>query len=306
MKRREFVKQGSALAAGGMLWSCGAATETKTEETSTQQVTSEGESLKDIGIQLYSLRKELPLDREMVLQKISEIGYKYLETYLMEGKHHLGYPIADYKKILDDLGLQVLSAHIPTGRPQPELKGTLTNNFEKVIEDANFLGQKYIVCPHLSGSERTSLDDYKTTIDLLNTSGEKCKSAGLQFAYHNHAFEFEELEGQIPMELIIEGTDPDLVQIELDIYWSTRAGRDAIELFNKYPNRFELWHVKDMSKSNEGETTFIGDGSIDYREIFKNSQNSGMKYFFVEQEHYPIPVFEGIQKSYDYLKAIKV
>ena len=94
--------------------------------------------------------------------------------------------------------------------------------------------------------------------------------------------------------------------MELDIYWSTRAGRDAIELFNKYPNRFVLWHVKDMNKTNQDETTFIGDGSINYAEVFNNSQNSGMECFFVEQEHYPIPVFEGLQKSYDYLKSIKV
>ncbi len=305
MKRREFVKQGSTLAAGGVLWSCGASTETNTIE-STDSGTETGEGLGNIGIQLYSLRNELPSDRQGVLKKISDIGYKYLETYMMEGKHHLGYPIADYRKMLDDLGLQVLSAHIPTGRTSPDLVGSLTNNFEKVIEDAHYLGQRYIVCPYLQDSERTSLDDYKATIDLLNTSGTKCKTAGITFAYHNHAFEFEELEGQIPMELIIEQTDPEMVQMELDIYWSTKAGRDTFELFNKYPNRFILWYVKDMSKTKEDETTFIGGGSIDYPEVFKNAQNSGMEYFFVEQEHYPIPVFEGLKKSYDYLRAINV
>lgn len=307
MQRRKFVKQGTALAAGGVLWSCGASTESKTNASNQMDVTSEAKrGLGDFGIQLYSLRFELPNDRAGVLKKISDIGYKYLETYVMDGKHHLGFPIADYRKMLDDLGLQVLSAHIPTGRPQPELVGSLTNNFEKVIEDAHYLGQRYIICPYLQESERTSLDDYKATIDLLNACGEKCKAAGITFCYHNHDFEFLELEGQVPMEMIIEQTDPELVQMELDIYWSTKAGRDTFELFDKYPNRFALWHVKDMSKTRENETTFVGDGSINYAEIFQKARNTGMEHFFVEQEHYPTPVFEGLQKSFEYLNALKV
>ena len=132
----------------------------------------------------------------------------------------------------------------------------------------------------------------------------KCKEAGLTFCYHNHDFEFMELDGRVPMEMIIEETDVDKVQIELDIYWSTVAGRDAKALFDKYPNRFVLWHVKDKSKVAD-ETTFIGDGSIDYQAIFANSANSGMEYFFVEQEHYPTPVFEGIQKSFEFLRSMK-
>ena len=306
MKRRQFVKQGSAIAACGVLWSCGALGESKNEAAVSTEPASEAEGLKDIGLQLYSLRNELPSDREGVLKSISNIGYKYLETFLLEGKHHLGFPIADYKKMLDDLGLQVLSAHIPTGRNNPDLVGSMTNAFEKVIEDANYLGQKYIVCPHLAESERTSIDDYKSTIELFNSCSEQCKAAGITFAYHNHAFEFAELDGQVPMELIIEQSDPDLVKIELDIYWSTRAGRDAIELFNKYPNRFVLWHVKDMSKTNQDETTVVGQGSIDYANIFKNGGNSGMEYFFIEQEHYPIPAIDGIKQGFDHLKTIKV
>ena len=139
----------------------------------------------------------------------------------------------------------------------------------------------------------------------MNRAGEQCRAAGITFCYHNHEFEFEELEGKVPMELMIEETDPDTVQIELDIYWSTFANRDAVELFKKYPNRFPLWHVKDMNKEKPNETTYVGGGSIDYADIFKRSKKSGMEYYFVEQEHYPIEVFEGMQKSYDYMKAIK-
>ena len=306
MKRRKFVKQGSALAAGGLLWSCGGSSSTS---DSKEMINEPNEKiptvLKEPGIQLYSLRNELPSDRKGVLKKISEIGYKYLETYLLEDEHHLGFEISEYKKILDDLGLQVMSGHIPTGRVAPEINGTLVNNFEKVIEDAQFLGQKYIVCPYLEDSERTSLDDYKKTIELLNISGEKCKAAGITFCYHNHEFEFIEMDGTVPMEMIIEGTEADKVQIELDIYWTTVAGRDAKALFDKYPGRFVLWHVKDKSKIAE-ETTFVGDGSINYAEIFKNSENSGLEYYFVEQEHYPTPVFEGIKQSFDYLQRVKI
>ena len=182
MKRRKFVKQGSALAAGGLLWSCGPTSDSSKGKEMTSEITEEpSKTIQDVGIQLYSLRNELPSDREGVLKKISDIGYRYLETYMMDGKHHLGFPISDYKKMLDDLGLQVMSAHIPTGRTSPELEGTLINNFDKVIEDALFLGQKYVVCPYLQESERTSLDDYKATIELLNVSGEKMQGGGSYF-----------------------------------------------------------------------------------------------------------------------------
>ncbi|MDA0194880.1 MAG: sugar phosphate isomerase/epimerase [Bacteroidetes bacterium] len=304
MKRRKFVKQGSALAAGGLLYSCGGSSTTQsTESTEGEETVEEVKKLDDIGIQLYTLRNELQADgadRAAILKKVADVGYKHVEMYMLGGKHHLGYTREEFKSILDDLGMRVTSAHVGIGGPDNPM--TLTNGFEQVIDDAVFLGQKYIVCPHPGRIE--SIDAWKAKIDIFNGCGEQCKAAGVQFGYHNHALEFEEVDGQIPFDIIMQNSDPSIIQFELDMYWSIMAGAGSVELFNKYPNRFPLWHVKDMSKEKENETTFLGGGSIDYESVFANGGNAGRDLFYVEQEHYPIDAYQSIQKCYDYLSAI--
>ncbi|MBE9491274.1 MAG: TIM barrel protein, partial [Bacteroidetes bacterium] len=138
----------------------------------------------------------------------------------------------------------------------------------------------------------------------FNKIGERCRSSGLQFAYHNHAFEFEKMDGIIPYDILLEQSDPEFVTMQLDLYWMVFGGYEPIDYFGKYPGRFGLWHVKDMDNTEKRESTEIGKGIIDFKKIFADKERAGMKYFYVEQESFKIPPFESIAISYNYLNNL--
>jgi len=163
-----------------------------------------------------------------------------------------------------------------------------------------------VVCPYLTEEERKTMDQYKRLFDLLNKTGEAAKKMGLQMAYHNHDFEFETLDGKIPFDELLQHTDPDLVKIEMDLYWITRAGKDPIAYFKQYPGRFHLWHVKDMADTPAKEFAPVGTGTIDFKQLFQNAKLAGTKYFIVEQDmHKNNQPIENISSSYNYLKNLR-
>ena len=163
---------------------------------------------------------------------------------------------------------------------------------------------EYLVIPWLHTEKRQNLDDYKRIAARLNTAGELCKKAGLQLAYHNHDFEFKSYDGTTGFDVFSKETDADLVKWELDLYWVVFAGLDPINLFNQHKGRVPLWHVKDMDKVKREQNTEIGNGSIDYKRIFKAAGVAGMKHFYVEQENNYVPEPIGsIQSSIKYIKA---
>jgi sugar phosphate isomerase/epimerase len=159
------------------------------------------------------------------------------------------------------------------------------------------------VIPYLTDDLRTGLDDYKKLAVKFNKAAEAAKGAGMQLAYHNHDFEFKDWGGgQTGFDILRKETDASLVNFEMDMYWVTKAGRDPIALINENPGRIKMWHIKDMANSPEKEFTEVGSGVINYKEIFKHAKESGMQYFFVEQDKTKIPVYESIRKSCDYVK----
>lgn len=162
----------------------------------------------------------------------------------------------------------------------------------------------YLVLPSISKEKRQTLDDYKQRADEFNLIGEKCTKVGLKFGYHNHAFEFEKLDNQIPYDILLENTDPDLCFMQVDFYWMVYGGFDPSGYFKRYPGRFELWHVKDMVKSEQLESIEIGQGFIDFPGLFKKQKKSGMKYYFVEQEEFKMDMVESIKMSYNYLNSL--
>ena len=249
---------------------------------------------KIIGIQLYTLRNQVKDDFTGTLQKIADIGYNAIEAAgYADGKFY-GYSPKEYKKITEDIGLIPQSSH------------TMVNieNIDKVIEDTLEAGMSYIVLPYLSEDKRKTIDEYKKTAEEFNKIGERCRSSGLQFAYHNHAFEFEKKDGIIPYDILLEQTDPELVTMQLDLYWMVYGGYEPIDYFGKYPGRFGLWHVKDMDNTEKRESTEVGKGIIDFEKIFADKERAGMKYFYVEQESFKIPPFESIAISYNYLNNL--
>ena len=178
----------------------------------------------------------------------------------------------------------------------------MLNDWDKAVDDAAEVGIKYMVCAYLSEEERGDLDQYKKVADQLNIAGERCKKSGIQLCYHNHDFEFKKQGDQYPYDVLLS-SDKNLVKMELDLYWVTKAGQDPIALFKKHPGRFPLWHVKDMDNTPEQAFAEVGSGTIDFKEIFKHKKEAGMKCFFVEQDKCPGDPFDSITKSIKYIKS---
>ncbi len=249
---------------------------------------------KKVGVQLYTLRDAISKDAKGSLKRVAELGFEEVENFGYNGKF-FGMDAITYKSLLGDLGMTAPSGHY--------MYGSILKGWEKAVEDAKAIGQDYMVLAYLTPPERKSLDDYKKIASDLNKAGETCKQAGIQLCYHNHEFEFESMNGQIPFDILTGETDAGLVKIELDLYWAMVAGQDPVALFKKHKGRVALWHVKDMDKTPKKNFTEVGNGVIDFATIFKNAKTSGMKHFFVEQDVCPGSPFDSISQSIGYIKS---
>ena len=283
MIRKDFISL-SGLGFLG-LYACGTSTVMKNK--------------KPLAIQLYTIRDAIAENLEKSLERLAELGFKQLEIYGYDGKF-FGKTITEFQMILKNVGLEVISSHHTTGIVH-HTKGTLLNDWEKSVEDLHFIGSKYMVCSYLFEEERT-LEHYKKLPELLNKSGEITNKAGIDFAYHNHDFEFEKFEDKTVYDFILDNTDSDLVKMELDLYWIAKAGFNPLDYFEKYPKRFPLWHVKDM-KAGSKDFAEIGNGTIDFKTIFEAKEKAGLKYWFLEQDSSDKDIFESIKISRDYLKS---
>ena len=282
MKRREFV-QTASFAAVGML--------------SLPSFLAAGKKKNTIGLQLYTLRDTIGQDPKGILDKVASFGYKELETYGYGDGKIFGLDFTEFCQHAKSLGMSVVSGHYGLDK----IKG---DTWQKAVDDAKKNGQKYMVVPYIDGSQRKSIDDYKRICADLNAAGEVCNKNGLRFGYHNHAFEFETLDGQIPFDVMLKELDHKNVGIEMDIYWVVNAGQDPIKYFTQHPGRFEQWHVKDMDKSDRNKNADVGTGSIDYKALFAKAKLAGMKHWYVEQESYPGAPIDSVAASAKYLKSL--
>jgi sugar phosphate isomerase/epimerase len=256
-----------------------------------------------IGLQLYTLRNEIGKDATGTLKKVAELGYKEVENFGYNGKF-FGMDAKTYRDTLKGFGLSAPSGHYMYGNfGTKQIPGTILNGWDKAVEDAAILGQKYMVVAYLMPDERKSLDDYKKIAADLNKAGEACKKAGIQLCYHNHDFEFKEIDGTLPFDILMNQTDSNLLKTELDLYWAVKANHQPLDLFKKYPKRVVLWHVKDMDNTEKKSFTEVGSGTIDFTAIFKAHKASGMQHFFVEQDQCPGSPFVSIEKSIGYIKG---
>ncbi|MDP9079796.1 MAG: TIM barrel protein [Bacteroidota bacterium] len=258
---------------------------------------------KYIGLQLYTVRDAMGADPVAALAKVAQIGYTSVEgaTYTGSEKFY-GMDAPKFAQVLKDNGLVMPSCHYRLGEDDASMKGTILNDWQKAVDDAAALGVKYMVCAWLSPSERGTLEHYKKIGGNLNTAGEICKKAGIQLCYHNHDFEFIQENGKFPYETLLSVTDKELVKMEMDLYWVTKANQDPIALINEHPGRFPLWHVKDMDKTEKRMFTEVGNGTIDFKKIFTHAKKAGMKYFFVEQDVCPGSPYDSITQSITYIK----
>ncbi|MEO6814110.1 MAG: sugar phosphate isomerase/epimerase [Ginsengibacter sp.] len=258
-----------------------------------------------IGLQLYTVRDAMDKDPSATIARVAQIGYNSVEgaTYTGTEKFY-GMSPAAFKKVLEQNDLVMPSSHYRLGEEKINgaiMKGTILHDWDKTVDDAAEVGLKYMVCAYLSEAERGDLDHYKYVADQLNIAGERCKKSGIQLCYHNHNFEFVKQGDTYPYDILM-ATDENLVKMEMDIYWVKKAGQDPIALFKKHPGRFPLWHVKDMDNTAAQAFTEVGNGIINFKEIFKHKNEAGMKYFFVEQDKCPGSPFDSISKSIKYIK----
>ena len=304
-KRREFLRLTGNLAAGIAIapmackLSSNKEKETASAADSTKSTTGTGEAgtaLTTFGLQLYTLRDDMPKDPKGVLKQVSSFGYKQIESY--EGKDGMfwGMSNTDFKKYMDELGMTIVSSHCD-----------INKDFEKKAAEAAAIGMKYLICPYKGPQKK--LDDFKKFADEFNQKGEICKKNGIKFAYHNHDYTFKELEGQMPQDVLMNGTDPSLVDYELDMYWVVAGGQDIETWLKKYKTRFKLCHVKDRTKgaTEAADTCTLGEGSIDYPKILKTAKENGMEYFIVEQEKYSgTTPLKAAEVDAAYMKNIKI
>jgi len=287
--RRDFVKTASVLSAGLFI---------KPSFFSYDK--------KMIGLQLYTVRDAMAQDPAATLARVAQIGYNSVEGATYTGTENFyGMDAAAFKKLLQQNGLIMPSAHYRLGEEQQngaDVQGTMLHDWQKAVDDAAAVGVKYMVCAWLAPSERGGLDHYKQLATDLNKAGEVCKKAGIQLCYHNHDFEFEKQNNQYPYDVLLNEADKDLVKFEVDLYWVNKAGQDPIKLFNDHPGRFPLWHVKDMDNTPQHNFTEVGNGVINFKNIFKYADKAGLQYFFVEQDQTPGSPFDSITKSITYIK----
>ncbi len=242
----------------------------------------------DIGIQLYTLRGPIKDGVIPVLQQLSKIGYNNIEAYGFNGKF-FGIEPAEFKEINNDLGMKLTSTHT----------GITLDNVDEYIEAAQIAGLQFLIIPTPGNRPHETIDDFKKMAENFNLIGERVANAGMNLGYHNHALEFREVDGKVLYNVLLEETDPELVCFQPDIYWFRKGGADPIEYFNMYPGRFKTWHIKDIAAN--GESTIIGNGEIDFPEIFKFADVAGMEYFYVEQEQYDQAPIDCCEESWEYI-----
>lgn len=224
----------------------------------------------NVGLQLYTARHEAEKDFYAVLENVASIGYKEIEFAGL-----FGHSAKDVRAKLDSLGLSSPSAHIPLT--------AFNDNLQAQIDNALALGQTFLVMPWLSPEQRSGgIKTYYALAETLNRIGEACRKHGLFLCYHNHDFEFEMQDNELPYDVLLKEVAPEHLLMELDLFWITKAGYSPLEYFNKHPGRFPLWHIKDMGL--DGKFADVGTGTIDFASIFAERDKAGFKHGFVEHD----------------------
>ena len=325
--RRSFLRDAGTLALGSLVL---------------PQLTKAGSLFsslapRPIGIQLFTLFRSMNEDPKATLEKVAAVGYKEVESAFSSRGGYYGYKPKEFKALVEGLGMTWRGHHAsgapfrPRPTPPSNLTGTpgggspggpppaggpaqrplmdfskmppmlnLRDNYQQLVDEAAEGGLAYLIC---ASTPVSNVEEIQKSIAVFQKTGEAAKKAGIGFAYHNHATEFDPVEnGKTPYELILSQTDKDLVKMELDLAWATKAGKDPVKLFEEQPGRFPLWHIKDI-KSDLKTITEVGNGVVDFKRIFAAAKTAGLKYIFVEQDMAPQPI-ENITTSYNNLKQV--
>jgi sugar phosphate isomerase/epimerase len=303
--RRNFLRKAGLFAATPLLInelaSCTPASkseEKKSDSTATAKLASEP-SLKEFGIQLWTVKEDMAKDAKGVLKALADYGYNFIESFSHEGpKIFWDMKPKDFKAYIDSIGLNMYSAHCD---PAYTFDAKKADEFKRLADDAASIGMKYLINPYM-GNKAKTLDDFKKATEGLNRCGEIANKVGLKYGYHNHHYSFQKIGGEFPQDVMMQGTDANLVDFELDLYWVKAAGQDPIEWIKKYPNRFKLCHVKDIYSEEKikdiqskekvnpdfpvNASCDVGTGAMEFSKILKVAADNGMQHYIVEQERF--------------------
>jgi len=235
-----------------------------------------------LGVQLYTVRDLMAADPAATLDLVAAAGFEQVE---FAGYYDLS--PGEWGRLLALSGLTPVAAHVG--------QAEFIADVDRTVAHASEMGHAYLVIPAVPDSERSTLDDYRRHAENFNRWGEAAANAGIQFAYHNHMFEFDEIDGQIPYDLLLAETDPELVKMELDFCWAEGADADAISYFEAWPGRFPLCHLKDFA---DGRDANIGTGSVDFDRLLSYASTAGLRYGFVERD-YPDDAARSIRAGFD-------
>ena len=232
---------------------------------------------------MWTVKEDMAKDPKGTLQQIASFGYTQIEGFEGEKGIFWGMTPAEFEAYTKGLGIKMISSHCNNS---DKLDGR--DGLEGKAVEATSIGMKYLICPY-KGPQK-SIDDFKRIADEFNAGGKICKRNGVTFGYHNHDYTFKPVDGQMPMDVLLDNTDPDLVVFELDLYWAITAGIDPIHYFDKYPRRFRLVHVKDRKKDaapGDGDAScIVGEGQISWEPLLHHAKNRGVRHFIVEQERF--------------------
>ena len=320
MERRKFIINSGIAASSLMLFS------------GCKPLLSQ-DALNSIGVQLFSFPKLLEKDFNAGIKMVSEMGYKEIEMFGpfnfsveaakkrwksitpmlgFNGSGYFGHTLKEIKTILDEHNIKVTSIHSDMD--------TMQTRMEEIAKESEQLGFEYVVLPAIPEEKRQTLDDYKRVVEEFNEIGGKAKQVGLKFVYHNHGYGFNKIENQVPIELVFDQTESNLVFFQMDLFWTIAGGMNPSDLLNAYPGRYVSMHVKDMKKltrfSGDGgdpsqwmelfpEMASLGDGVLDIPKIISTAQQQGVKHFYIEQDIVNNPEV-ALKKSFNYLKSLNV
>lgn len=285
ISRRKFMAQSALLTVGALAAGSCVSARPKTNR---------------VGIQLYSLRDELPKDVRTTIKKVADAGYAEVETYGYSTKGGFwGLSAKEFKSLLTYNGLSTPSGHYSLDQFLGD--GSL-ENLKRDIEACQITGQKYFTVPFLNEKFRKTSDDLKALAEKFNRAATLCKQEGLQMAYHNHDFEFKTVGNTSLYTTLLDQVDKSLLLFEMDLYWVVRAGEDPVKWMEKYPGRFVMVHIKDMDKNQPQLNTEVGSGSIDFKPIVAKAELAGIKHLIVEQENFSMDPYQSIAQSYNYVK----
>jgi sugar phosphate isomerase/epimerase len=303
--RRDFLVTGTLAIGGAALipgWAC--APGSKKPDTESGIVTA---------LQLYCVRDDMRQDPLGTLTGLANMGYTHVEHANYVNHRFYGWTAEEFRKVLDDLGLKMPSGHTVFAKSHwdDDLQD-FSDDWKKLVDDAAYMGQEYVISPWLDASMRGTYDDLMKYMEIFNKCGELCKKSGMRFGYHNHDFEFSEtLNGEVMFDLMMKNTDADKVVMQLDTGNMYVAGALAKDLLEKYPGRYDNIHVKDMIRTADGqswESTILGKGVLPMKEITDLARDSGTTLFIIEQEAYqgrtPLDCMEenfAVMKSWGYL-----